>query len=61
MPPQKRNGPSRTLSGSASDPLDPETPVCGAQTVSVPSQDLLDRALRGWERFLDSFEEPAHE
>ncbi|WP_165365009.1 hypothetical protein [Streptomyces sp. C] len=27
----------------------------------TPSQDLLDRAWVGWQRFLDSFEESSHE
>ncbi|WP_165364982.1 hypothetical protein [Streptomyces sp. C] len=31
------------------------------EPVLAPSQDLLDRAHSGWQRFLDSFEEPAHE
>lgn len=61
MSPQKRNGHRQTVSGSVSDLLNRDTPVYRTQTVSVPSQDLLDRARRGWECFLDSFEEPPHE
>lgn len=30
-------------------------------TTAPPSKELLDRAHRGWERFLNSCEEPLHE
>ncbi|GAA0303193.1 hypothetical protein GCM10010302_47130 [Streptomyces polychromogenes] len=38
-----------------------EGPSLSMAVVRDPTPDLLDRALAGWERFLDSFEEPPHE
>ncbi|MFE1791464.1 hypothetical protein ACFW7J_24270 [Streptomyces sp. NPDC059525] len=32
-----------------------------ALVIHTPSAELLTRALAGWERFLDTFEEPPHE
>ncbi|WP_330296003.1 hypothetical protein [Streptomyces sp. NBC_00503] len=33
-----------------------DTPSAGVTAAVEPSTDLLDRALTGWERFLDTFE-----
>ncbi|MER7463892.1 hypothetical protein [Streptomyces sp. NPDC097981] len=37
-------------------PLVPDTSQARAKALSHPTQQLLDRARVGWERFLDSFE-----
>ncbi|MEW2368867.1 hypothetical protein AB0940_05775 [Streptomyces sp. NPDC006656] len=34
----------------------PDKPLPRVRAVDGPSVDLLDRALIGWERFLDTFE-----
>ncbi|MEV7524902.1 hypothetical protein [Streptomyces sp. NPDC091371] len=42
---------------SAAEPVGAsDTPPVGVAAAISPSADLLDRALVGWERFLDTFE-----
>ncbi|MFD7835972.1 hypothetical protein [Streptomyces sp. NPDC059761] len=42
-------------------PLDPDDSQSRAQALDNPTQELLDRAWVGWERFLDTFEAASDE
>ncbi|WP_157880441.1 hypothetical protein [Streptomyces katrae] len=42
-------------------PETPDAPLTRVTVIDTPNTDLLDRAQAGWERFLDTFEEPPHE
>ncbi|MEU9717587.1 hypothetical protein [Streptomyces sp. NPDC047976] len=35
----------------------PDGPLPGLEGIPAPSEELLERAHAGWERFLDTFEE----
>ncbi|RKT03722.1 hypothetical protein BX286_1660 [Streptomyces sp. 3211.6] len=61
MSPQNRKDQRQTVCTCVSALPHRSSPFWRVRAVPLPSQELFDRAQAGWERFLDSFEEPPHE
>ncbi|MCX5381369.1 hypothetical protein [Streptomyces sp. NBC_00091] len=54
-------GPMRSCARDVLSIETPDDPLAGVAAVAEPSADLLDRARRGWERFLGTCSEAADE
>ncbi len=61
MSPKNRKDQCQTVCSCLSAPPQSRSPFWRVRAVPLPSQELFDRAQAGWERFLDSFDEPPHE
>ncbi|MEV7541946.1 hypothetical protein [Streptomyces sp. NPDC089915] len=46
---------------TTSSPETSDKPSTRVTVIDTPGTDLLARAHTGWQRFLDTFEEPPHE